>query len=159
MQYKKGICSCCGKERYIINVSKNLCAVGVKERSKAKRVKSVNKVSIKQGEIKALYKQMCEEMDNDISLPKVCTGCGKSYREVRLSHSHLISRQDCHNIGRTDLIYDRRNVTYHCMSIGEHKGCHEIWESKQRNTLLDYQKNIEYISEISSELYFKYKIN
>ena len=76
-----------------------------------------------------------------------CSGCGKS--NVPLSHSHLIPRSR-----RKDLVTDKRNITYHCLSIGEHKGCHDLWESKDRVKLLDYHKNMEYILEVDTEYYF-----
>ena len=75
-----------------------------------------------------------------------CTGCGRS---TNLSHSHLIPRSR-----RKDLVTDKRNITYHCLSIGEHKGCHDMWETKERDKLLDYCKNMEYILEVATEYYF-----
>ena len=38
--------------------------------------------------------------------------------------------------------------------MGERKGCHEIWESRERYKLLDYHKNLEYILEVDTEYYF-----
>ena len=78
---------------------------------------------------------------------KYCSGCGRA--DVPLSHSHLIPRSR-----RADLSYDKRNITYHCLSFGERKGCHEIWESINRDTLLDYHKNLEYILLVDIEYYF-----
>lgn len=160
MKYEKLPCSDCGKVRWIVNKTKCLCSECNSKRlaHARKKQKKLNPVSFKMAEVKMKYAEMCREMDNDRRLPKVCSGCGKPYIEVKLSHSHLISRQDCHNLGRMDLIYDRRNVVYHCMSIGEHVGCHEKWESKRRIELFDYQKNIEFISSIDSKLYFKYRV-
>ena len=76
-----------------------------------------------------------------------CTGCG---RPTNLSHSHLIPRSR-----RKDLVTDKRNITYHCV-IGPNgtKGCHQLWESKERTKLLDYHKNMEYILEVDTEYYF-----
>ena len=46
------------------------------------------------------------------------------------------------------------------MDFGEHKGCHRMWENpKERNKLIDYQKNIQYIKSVSEEMYNKYKID
>ncbi len=38
--------------------------------------------------------------------------------------------------------------------MGERKGCHEIWESINKDKLLDYHKNLEYILEMDIEYYF-----
>lgn len=123
--------------------------VGIK-RSKPKQV------SKKQAEINHFYKLAC--IDMDYTTEPVCTGCLRYQGgEIKLSHSHIISREDCKRIGREDLIYARENLTYHCMTFGNNKGCHRKWEnSKQRTSLDDYQKNIEYIKSISKELYLKY---
>ena len=86
---------------------------------------------------------------NQISLERghYCSGCGRY--DVPLSHSHIIPRSR-----RKDLVTDKRNITYHCLSIGEHKGCHDMWETKERVKLLDYHKNMEYILEVDTEYYF-----
>jgi len=88
-----------------------------------------------------VYNQLSEERGH------YCTGCG---RTTNLSHSHLIPRSR-----RKDLVTDKRNITYHCL-IGKNgtKGCHEMWESKERVKLLDYCKNMEYILEVDTEYYF-----
>ena len=91
--------------------------------------------------LSSVYKEIAEERGH------YCSGCGKS--NVPLSHSHLIPRSR-----RKDLVTDKRNITYHCLSIGDHKGCHDLWESKDRVKLLDYHKNMEYILEVDTEYYF-----
>lgn len=104
-----------------------------------KKVSSKQKVINKQ--LSKVYKEIMNERGH------YCTGCGRS--DVGLSNSHLIPRSR-----RRDLICDKRNITYHCVSAGERKGCHEIWESRDKITLLDYHKNIEYILEVDPEYYF-----
>lgn len=123
--------------------------VGIK-RSKPKQV------SKKQAEINHFYKLAC--IDMDYTTEPVCTGCLRYQGgDIKLSHSHIISREDCKRIGREDLIYSRDNLTYHCLDWNERFGCHRKWENpKQRTSLDDYQKNIEYIKSISKELYLKY---
>ena len=88
-----------------------------------------------------IYDQIAEERG------QYCTGCGRS---TNLSHSHLIPRSR-----RKDLVTDKRNITYHCI-VGPNgtKGCHQLWESKERTKLLDYCKNMEYILEVDTEYYF-----
>ena len=69
-------------------------------------------ISKKQKDInKKLGKVYMEIMDER---GHYCTGCGRS--DVPLSNSHLIPRSR-----RSDLICDKRNITYHCLSIGH---CH-----------------------------------
>ena len=88
-----------------------------------------------------IYNQIAEERGH------YCTGGGKT---GNLSHSHIIPRSR-----RKDLVTDKRNITYHCV-IGPNgtKGCHQMWESKDRTKLLDYHKNMEYILEVDTEYYF-----
>ena len=78
-----------------------------------------------------------------------CSGCGKHGNAVPLSFSHIIPRSR-----RGDLVTDRKNITLHCLSIGERKGCHEIWESRERHKLLDYFSNLAYIKEVDLEYYY-----
>jgi hypothetical protein len=121
--------------------------------------KPIKQVSSKQSAIEREYRKTCIEMD--YTEDKVCSGC-LLYQggEIRLSHSHVISRQDCHNIGRPELIFDIRNIRYHCMTFGTHKGCHSKWENpKQRTTLDDYNRNIKFIEEVAPELLTKYKVD
>jgi hypothetical protein len=92
-------------------------------------------------ELKKVYRRIDDERGH------YCTGCGRS--DVPLSYSHLIPRSR-----RQDLITDIKNITYHCLSLGGRKGCHDIWESTDKNTLLDYHNNIEYILSVDTEYYF-----
>ena len=105
----------------------------------------MKKVSDKQGVILRRYKKACKEIKEERG--HYCTGCGRS--DVPLSHSHLIPRSR-----RFDLTADKRNITYHCLSMGERRGCHEIWEGVNRYKLLDYMRNMEIILELDPEYYF-----
>ena len=88
-----------------------------------------------------IYNELSEERGH------YCCGCGRS--DVPLSHSHIIPRSR-----RKDLITSKDNIQYLCLSMGERKGCHDIWESKQRTKLLCYHNNMEYILEVDTEYYF-----
>ena len=107
----------------------------------------MKKISKKQAainrELKKVYKEIAETRGH------YCTGCGRS--DVPLSHSHYIARSR-----RKDLETDPRNITYHCLSIGERKGCHNLWEGglSEKQRLLDYPKAMEYILEEDPELFF-----
>tara|TARA_R110000824_G_scaffold32023_5_gene103700 strand:+ start:688 stop:1023 length:336 start_codon:yes stop_codon:yes gene_type:complete len=93
------------------------------------------------------YKKVCKEIK--LERGHYCTGCGRSANEVPLSFSHLIPRSR-----RFDLTAEKRNITFHCLSMGERRGCHEIWEGVNRHKLLDYMKNMETILELDPEYYF-----
>jgi len=105
----------------------------------------MKKISDKQKNINKQLKKVYEDLANERGC--YCTGCGRS--DVPLSHSHLIPRSR-----RPDLITDKRNITYHCLSMNGREGCHNIWESIKRHKLLDYHRNIEYILEVDTEYYF-----
>jgi hypothetical protein len=94
-------------------------------------------------ELKKVYKEIAETRGH------YCTGCGRS--DVPLSHSHYIARSR-----RKDLETDPNNITYHCLSMGERKGCHQLWEGgiADKQKLLDYPLAMEYILEKDTELYF-----
>ena len=108
-----------------------------KMRAVSKKQAAINK------ELKRVYKEIEETRGH------YCTGCGRS--DVPLSHSHYIARSR-----RKDLETDIDNITYHCLSIGERKGCHQLWEGgiADKQKLLDYPKAMEYILENDTELYF-----
>ena len=38
--------------------------------------------------------------------------------------------------------------------MGERKGCHDIWESTDRDSLLDYWVNLDYIKKVDEEYYY-----
>ena len=105
----------------------------------------MRKISKKQSKINKELQNIYTEILQTRS--HYCTGCGRS--DVPLSHSHLIPRSY-----NKALETDIDNITYHCLSIGGRKGCHEIWESKDRAKLLDYHRNMEYILENDTEYYF-----
>lgn len=97
--------------------------------------------------LKAAYEAIDRERD------KVCSGCGRwQGGEIRLSHSHIISRANCKAIGRPELIYDEHNITYHCMDFGHHRGCHRRHEQGDP-TLLDHAHNLAFVRAHSEQLY------
>jgi|TARA_R110001606_G_C15349921_1_gene647464 hypothetical protein len=102
-------------------------------------------MSKKQDKIKRelikVYKEIALERE------PCCSGCNRY--DVPLSHSHIIPRSR-----RPDLVLKKRNIQYQCLSIGERTGCHTIWESKQRDQLLDYFSNLAYIKEVDLEYYY-----
>ena len=113
-------------------------------------------MSNEQAIIERLYK-LCIA-DIDYTREPVCSGCLRYQGgDIKLSHSHIISRKECKEIGKPELTYDPDNIQFHCLDFGEHKGCHLQWENpKKRIELLDFDNNMQYIYKHSKELYLKY---
>ena len=107
----------------------------------------LNKISKKaQKKRKELFK-VYDEMAN--TREHKCTGCGRY--KAPLSHSHIIPRSR-----RPDLTTDIKNITYHCLSMAENIGCHDIWEhgtTEEKQMMLDYETNMEYVKSVDSEYY------
>ena len=105
----------------------------------------MRQVSKKQQKINRELKRVYKEIQD--TRGHYCTGCGKS---TNLSHSHIIPRSR-----RPDLQTDPNNITFHCLVRQDgSKGCHQMWESRERDRLLDYHKNMEYILQNDTEYYF-----
>lgn len=77
--------------------------------------------------------------------PHVCSNCGVSFR---LSHSHLVPRSINQN-----LIAEKNNIQFHCLSLGEKIGCHEKWSSMNAVFMKDFMSNMAYIY-TADETYF-----
>tara|TARA_R110000824_G_scaffold332324_2_gene518961 strand:+ start:922 stop:1266 length:345 start_codon:yes stop_codon:yes gene_type:complete len=107
----------------------------------------MKKISNKQKEIKRKLNKIYSEISMERG--HFCEGCGRTEGDVPLSHSHIIPRSR-----RADLVCEKNNVQYLCLSIGERTGCHDLWESRSKTKLLCYHKNLEYILEEDIEYYF-----
>jgi len=107
----------------------------------------MRKISNKQKEIKKRLHKVYSEINFERG--HYCEGCGRTEADVPLSHSHIIPRSK-----RSDLICSKDNIQYLCLSIGGRRGCHELWESRDKKKLLCYHKNLEYILEVDTEYYF-----
>jgi len=107
----------------------------------------MKRISNKQKEIKKRLNKVYAEIAFERG--HYCEGCGRTEAAVPLSHSHIIPRSR-----RADLICDKDNIQYLCLSIGNRKGCHELWESRDKTKLLCYHKNLEYILQEDTEYYF-----
>jgi len=109
---------------------------------------SLKSVSKKEQINKTKLNEIYKEIDRKRGL--ICEGCGnKNY----LSHSHLISRND-----RKDLEADENNIKIHCMQrMDGTKGCHGRWEGslKEKQSLLDFEQNMEYIKNVDIKIYNK----
>jgi len=168
LQYKKGKCKgdCGCTDILIVNKTKGLCMtcnsarLAVFKVPKEKPKKPVKIYQLKQTRPKQVSSKKKEsnitlaEVYEQIAQTRehVCTGCGTT---KHLSHSHIIRRGK-----REDLECDPNNITYHCLSIGK-EGCHDRHESCdyfKMSTLLDFQKNMEYIESIDIQ-HYNYLLN
>ena len=142
------------KEKSLVNYQKrkdNVSNVISQRLKKPKKVYKI-KISVKQQEIKQALKITYNEIDNERE--HLCDGCGTNQA---LCHSHIISQKDCKLIGKPELISDKRNIHYHCMSP-VNGCCNQKWESKDpkiMSQLLDYESNMAFINHVSKELYNK----
>lgn len=191
MAIEIGICKCHGQKRVIVNKRYHLCQIGNQDRlgsntiekqiekrtkyrnkqvEKAKeKIKSkifvdpqfiqntkprtsVNKLSLKEAANKKKLHTVYKEMDE--TREAVCSGCGRE--DVLLSHSHIISRHQ-----NKSLESDPENIVFDCLTMGERKGCHDIWEhgtqKEKVEKLLNYQERMQYIYEKEPKLWHRLK--
>jgi len=156
-------CKGCGRVKRIVYKKGWLCsycnALRLKKRQKTKSFKSFNwnhkfakklrNVSKKEANNKQLLQQVYKEIDNE-RLP-ICSGCGSS--NYPLSHSHLIPRSK-----RKDLEIVKENIVFDCLSIGDHKGCHDKWEGRDGKDLMslkDIHNRLNYIK-IADPIYYEF---
>jgi hypothetical protein len=143
---KHGLCQHCNHERIHGEGS-----VQKKQQEQSVKLRSTSKTPIKgksgkQKEVDAELHRIYEEMSKG---DMVCSGCGST---KHLSHSHIIRRS-----WSTAFITVPENITYHCLvRLDGSKGCHDRHEDVEwMHTLLDYEKNMEYIKSVAPELYWK----
>ena len=175
----KEICKNCKQDKYIVNRTHKLCdecnSIRLhgktikqrqleqfnkqKERSfsaqKTKPVKQFNKTK-KQSEIDYKYAVACEEIKQERE--PMCESCGKWHTQVSLSFSHIISRKRCKEIGREDLIYDKRNLLLECFGgpssfPTECHNQHELHDIEKIKHHLTYQYKMQFIKENDIQLY------
>lgn len=124
-------CKMCANVSHIVNKRHQLCLSCNRNRLSKQTVvkpkkhgaRRVSAVSRKGAEIQERLKETYALID--LTRERVCVGCGTTRN---LSRAHILSRQKCHNLGKPELIYDKRNIAYLCLSIGESVGCHSIWD-------------------------------
>jgi len=158
---KKGVtidrCKKCGQKRRIVNkyfylcnycnnirLNKKLNPISIWNKKIASKLRQVSKKEINR---KQLLSQVYAEIDAERS--HWCHGCGSS--EYPLSHSHLIPRSK-----RKDLEAVKENIVFDCLSIGDHKGCHDKWEGRNGKELMelkDIHRRMRYIKDTDSAYY------
>jgi hypothetical protein len=99
-------------------------------------------------DLTVVYKIMDDEaMRTDLLF---CCGCEDGSRPVH--HSHILSRGQ-----HKKLIADPANILYDCVSIGGIKGCHDKWEDKYPNELVQLKNlgyRLEYVAKHDSALFW-----
>lgn len=135
----EAICTKCKELKEIDNIKFMVCADCNDHKPKEKKWKPIKKVSEQGAKRNALKKAAYKIMDE--TADHICSGCGSG--SFPLSHSHIIPVSL-----RKDLENDPENIVYDCLSIGEHRGCHDIWEHGElyeKEMLLNYQERIKII--------------
>jgi len=161
-------CTECGENKPIAHQKKCLCLAcnqkrlsnrkkeSPKDKPTLKRLKetySVKRISEKEKSIKARLREVYREIDEKAMREgkAYCWSCGSS--RFPLSHSHRISRGQ-----RKDLETDPDNIDLECMSIGDHVGCHNIWEHgslSQKQKLKTFNDKMKYIKKMDEKCYNK----
>lgn len=175
MQVEFGTCSKCGsKEVPIVNKTHYLCekcnytrlhpdSGTLEEHRRIQQTSFLKKTMLKGNSFKKKGKRLKQQSSqNKIRSEKLrkiyeeidsereyqCTGCGNTRN---LSHSHLVP------VGYDKSLESvKENITYHCLTIGTKKGCHDIWESHdlaQMKKLKDFKENIEKIKKLNINYY------
>lgn len=159
---KENKCSKCGSP-YVVNKKYSLCydcnyfrmhgrskyevsKENQKKREETKPKKIYKfKVRVNQEKINAYKKFDKKKQDED---EVYCTGCGTT---SCLSHSHLVPVSF-----NEDLEADVNNITYHCLAMEGQKGCHNKWESRDINLMLelnDFEENLEKVKKLDYQYY------
>lgn len=84
--------------------------------------------------------------------PHVCDECRTT---ERLSHSHLIHRSYHGQHQGVPLAVVKENIVYHCISMGEKKGCHELWDSMDAPKMKTFEKNFRMIHKLDRTFFWK----
>lgn len=144
-------CKIEGCENYIENQDTGLCGTHGREarkQSKPQKIYRIPTQSKKKSKATAAKIAAYKKMDD--SMPHVCSGCGSQSHP--LSHSHIIPVSQHPEFEATP-----ENIVYDCLSIGDYKGCHDIWEhgsEEERKCLNNYNERISVIKKLCLP-YFK----
>ena len=88
-----------------------------------KKRSPLRKQSAKEAKIKAEYRRVCKEIDEDMMgdiAYMMCTSCHRQLSGLSWGHSHNLPK------GRFKLLEtDKKNISPRCQNFGEHEGCHE----------------------------------
>lgn len=148
-------CKECGRWRKIVNKKYYLCQdcnwkrLHPNEKPKVYVFKQASIKGVSSKKAKAIIQRNRTYQEIDNNEERVCSGCGSG--QWPLSHSHLIPVSK-----RVDLESCRENIVYDCLSIGEHKGCHDRWEThsvEEMMKLNDFWERLEKIERLDREYF------
>jgi hypothetical protein len=111
-------------------------------------MKLSNKKISQNQELHAVYAVMDAEAISNGEF--YCSGCGHGDR--KLTHSHILSRKQ-----HPELVCERANIVFDCATVGEGKGCHDIWEDKFPEELVMLKNltyRLEYVMQHDDNLYW-----
>ena len=141
--------------QYRVTRERKECTICLSKKAKQKQGSKntgkmiyVKKKSTKQKQIDAELSKVYAEIKRE--RPMYCQGCGLN---KYLSFSHLVRRSKIRA-----LVADKANIQIHCMTFGEHKGCHEKWESGNYELIKDmndFDRNLAYLRINDNEAYQK----
>jgi hypothetical protein len=94
----------------------------------------------------------------DLDYRGYCSGCTRTNQPM--SHSHTISQARCKLLGKTELIWDVRNIEFECFEgpCSKPTACHNKWEVgslEVKKTLINFTRKLEYIKLHDQETYRK----
>lgn len=94
----------------------------------------------------------------DTVKPVVCEGCGNHFvfRNLQISHAHIIPQARCKAIGKTELIWCRQNWFYGCLDCN---AAIENPKGSEWKTLKNIHECMEFIREHDGELFQKFLNN
>ena len=107
-------------------------------------------------QVKRRYAEVCDRIKHT-RLP-MCEGSGRY--DVPLSFSHTISQDDCKKMGKTELIWDERNIELEGFEAPTSRPtmAHNVWEvgsMEAKIMLLNFDRKLEFIKEHDPEGYCK----
>jgi hypothetical protein len=125
---------------------------GVVKASKLKSISDQKKFRCSDGslvsqvEIKRRYAETCDKIKQ--TRPAMCEGSGRW--DVPLSFSHTISQADCKALGKTELIWDERNIELEGFEAPTSRPdmAHNIWEvgaMEDKVMLLNFNRKVDFI--------------
>jgi hypothetical protein len=112
--------------------------------------------SAKEAKIKAKYREVCKEIDEEVMDAfgyLACSSCHTNVNFGSWGHSHNLPK------GRfKHLETDKRNISIRCQDWGEHHGCHEKLDNMEIHEIVtfeDFDEILAYRFEHAPEEYNK----
>lgn len=102
-----------------------------------KKRSPLKKQSVKEAKIKAEYRKVCRQVDQesiDTHGYLACSSCHMNVTHGSWGHSHNLPK------GRfKHLETDKRNIDIRCQNWGEHKGCHDKLDTMEIHEIVKFE--------------------